>query len=57
MRMRSTIANKAAMVSGKPRTEEDVYDQKRGGPGQDIYVKGALVMHTLRSLIGDEAFF
>lgn len=57
MRMRSTIANKAPMVSGSPRTEEDVYDQKRGGPGQDIYVKGALVMHTLRNLIGDKAFF
>lgn len=57
MRMRSTIANTAAMVSGKPRTEEDVYDQKRGGPGQDIYVKGALAMHTLRGLIGDDAFF
>jgi aminopeptidase N len=57
MRMRSTIENKAAMVSGKPRIEEDVYDQKRGGPGQDIYVKGALVMHTLRGLVGDDAFF
>jgi aminopeptidase N len=57
MRMRSTISNKAAMVSGTPRTEEDVYDQKRGGPGQDIYVKGALAMHTLRGLIGDDAFF
>ncbi len=57
MQMRSTISNKAALVSGKPRVEEDVYDQKRGGPGQDIYVKGALVMHTLRALVGDAAFF
>ena len=57
MRMRSTIVNKAPLVSGTARTEEDVYDQKRGGPGQDIYVKGALVMHTLRALIGDQAFF
>ncbi|WLI89603.1 M1 family metallopeptidase [Massilia sp. R2A-15] len=57
MKMRSTVSNKAPMVSGKPRAEEDVYDQKRGGPGQDIYVKGALVMHTLRGLVGDEAFF
>jgi aminopeptidase N len=57
MRMRAGISNKAAIVSGTPRTEEDVYDQKRGGPGQDIYVKGALVMHTLRNLIGDQAFF
>ena len=57
MRMRSSIVNKAPLVSGTPRTEEDVYDQKRGGPGQDIYVKGALVMHALRALIGDQAFF
>jgi aminopeptidase N len=57
MHQRAMIENKAAIVSGKPRLEEDVYDTKRGGPGQDIYNKGSLVMHTLRGLIGDEAFF
>jgi aminopeptidase N len=57
MQQRARIDNKAPMVSGKPRLEEDVYDQKRGGPGQDIYDKGSLVLHTLRGLIGDEAFF
>ena len=57
MKMRAAIANQAALVSGKPRSGEDVYDQKRGGPGLDIYVKGALVMHTLRGLVGDDAFF
>ncbi|MDB5933116.1 MAG: peptidase [Massilia sp.] len=57
MRMRAKVMNKAAIVSGKPRVEEDVYDDKRGGPGLDIYVKGALVMHTLRALVGDDAFF
>ena len=57
MALRARIDNKAPVVSGKSRTEEDVYDQKRGGPGQDIYNKGALVLHTLRNLIGDEAFF
>jgi aminopeptidase N len=57
MHQRALIENKAPMVSGKPRLEEDVYDTKRGGPGQDIYNKGSLVMHTLRGLIGDEAFF
>ncbi len=57
MRMRAKITNKAALVSGTPRVEEEVYDDKRGGPGQDIYVKGALVMHTLRALVGDDAFF
>jgi aminopeptidase N len=57
MEQRAKIVNKAPIVSGKPRTEEDVYDDKRGGPGQDIYVKGSLVLHTLRQLVGDEAFF
>jgi aminopeptidase N len=57
MHQRALIENKAPIVSGKPRLEEDVYDTKRGGPGQDIYNKGSLVMHTLRGLIGDEAFF
>jgi aminopeptidase N len=57
MQQRALVINKAPMVSGKPRLEEDVYDTKRGGPGQDIYNKGSLVMHTLRGLIGDDAFF
>jgi aminopeptidase N len=57
MEERQKISNKAAIVSGKPRTEEDVYDAKRGGPGLDIYFKGSLIMHTLRNLIGDDAFF
>jgi aminopeptidase N len=57
MHQRAMIENKAPIVSGKPKMEEDVYDTKRGGPGQDIYNKGSLVMHTLRGLIGDDAFF
>jgi aminopeptidase N len=57
MQFRGGVRNKAPIVSGKLRREEDVYDTERGGPGQDIYVKGALVMHTLRELIGDRAFF
>ncbi|GAB3448140.1 M1 family metallopeptidase [Massilia solisilvae] len=57
MDQRKQITNKAPIVAGKHKTEEDVYDEKRGGPGLDIYYKGSLVMHTLRHLIGDEAFF
>jgi aminopeptidase N len=38
-------------------TEEQVYDDARGGPGQDIYNKGALMLQTLRHLIGDRAFY
>ena len=55
--MRAGILNKAPLVSGKAKTEEEVYDIKKGGPGGDIYAKGALVLHTLRGLIGDDAFF
>jgi aminopeptidase N len=57
MQFRGGVRNKAPIVSGKPKREEDVYDTDKGGPGQDIYVKGALVMHTLRGLVGDAAFF
>ncbi len=57
LQQRTRIQDKAAIVSGKERTEEDVYNEKRGGPGQDIYMKGSLVLHTLRMLIGDDAFF
>jgi aminopeptidase N len=57
MQQRASIRNKAPLVSGKHKREEDVYDLKRGGPGGDIYTKGSLVLHTLRGLIGDDAFF
>ncbi|URW76267.1 M1 family metallopeptidase [Sphingomonas donggukensis] len=57
MKQRETILNKAPIVSGRPRTEEDVYDADKGGPGGDIYVKGSWMLHTLRGLIGDPAFF
>lgn len=57
MQLRSKLANHHPIVSGQPRREEDVYEDARGGPGQDIYSKGALVLHTLRNLIGDDAFY
>jgi aminopeptidase N len=57
LQQRASIRNKAPLVSGKHKREEDVYDLKRGGPGGDIYTKGSLVLHTLRGLIGDDAFF
>lgn len=56
-RNRAGILNGAPLVSGATRTEGDVYKKERGGPGGDIYVKGAHVLHTLRNLIGDKAFF
>ncbi|AJP72310.1 M1 family metallopeptidase [Sphingomonas hengshuiensis] len=54
---RNQILNHAPIVSGRVMTEEEVYEDANGGPGGDIYVKGAWVLHTLRNLIGDEAFW
>ena len=53
---RAQILNKAPMVSGSPKASEEVYDAATG-PGQDIYYKGAWMLHTLREHIGDKAFF
>ena len=57
MQQRASLLNTAPVVQDKIMTEEDVYDIKRGGPGLDIYTKGSLMLHTLRGLIGDDAFF
>jgi len=55
--LRKMLLNKAPVVSGKSQRIEDVYQDERGGPANDIYAKGALILHTLRNLIGDQAFF
>jgi aminopeptidase N len=55
-KQRIALMNRFPVVSGKPMTEEQVYN-KDIGPGNDIYYKGSLVLHTLRWLIGDTAFF
>ncbi|MEP6898453.1 MAG: M1 family metallopeptidase [Rhodanobacter sp.] len=55
-RLRLMTRNSHPIVSGSSKTEEQVYDEAVG-PGQDIYNKGALMLHTLRQLIGDKAFF
>lgn len=54
--LRLMLSNARPIVSGSSKTEEQVYDEKTG-PGQDIYYKGALMLHTLRQLIGDKDFF
>ncbi|MFC3558506.1 M1 family metallopeptidase [Sphingomonas qilianensis] len=54
---RNKIVNAQPIVSGRVRTEEEVYETKLGGPGTDIYYKGSWILHTLRGLIGDAAFF
>lgn len=53
---RNGIINKFPLVSNRLMTAEEVY-VKTTGPGPDMYIKGSWVLHTLRNLIGDEAFF
>nr|WP_208408718.1 M1 family aminopeptidase [Sphingomonas vulcanisoli] len=50
------MLNKHPIVTGHPLTEDDVYSEKTG-PGIDIYMKASWMLHTLRGLIGDKAFF
>jgi len=54
--LREKIVNKFPLVSNKVLNDDQVYNDEKG-PGQDLYQKGALVLHTLRQLIGDDAFF
>jgi len=56
MKMRAALMNQHPVVSGRNMTEHDV-SMKERGPGNDVYYKGALMLHTLRGLIGDDAFF
>lgn len=52
---REGLINKFPVVSGSPKTEDEVYFGGTG-PGNDIYSKGSLIAHSLRMLIGDAAF-
>ncbi len=53
---RAGIRNEMPLVGGSERGEKEVYADPTG-PRGDIYPKGSWVAHTLRQLIGDEAFF
>ncbi|WP_430390861.1 M1 family metallopeptidase [Dyella sp. 20L07] len=53
---RAMVKNAFPIVAGRSQFEHEVYDAEHG-PGNDIYYKGSLMLHTLRQLIGDEAFF
>ncbi len=53
---RSGIRNCFPIISGTSRTVDQVY-LPATGPAGDIYSKGSWVLHTLRGLIGDKAFF
>ena len=48
--MRGRIQNRQPIARHEPTTAQEIYSI-------DIYMKGAWVLHTLRYLIGDEAFF
>ena len=52
---RRGLINKFPVVSGTEKTEDEVYFGGTG-PGNDIYSKGSLIAHSLRMLIGDDAF-
>lgn len=54
--MRLRLINRHPVVSGRSHTSGEVYEEA-SGPGLDLYYKGALIAHTLRLLIGDEAFW
>ncbi|WP_266157975.1 M1 family metallopeptidase [Dyella silvatica] len=53
---RIQLKNAYPVVAGHSQFEHQVYDAK-SGPGNDIYYKGSLMLHSLRQLIGDHAFF
>ncbi|MEX2571223.1 MAG: M1 family metallopeptidase [Gemmatimonadota bacterium] len=50
---RRGIANRAPVAPRESRTSGQIYFDS----GSDIYSKGAWVLHTLRWVIGDDAFF
>lgn len=54
---RETIRNRVPIVRDRLLSGDDVYEEENGGPAGDIYVKGSWMLHTLRNLIGDRAFF
>ncbi|HEV2081777.1 MAG TPA: M1 family metallopeptidase [Brevundimonas sp.] len=54
LEQRLGLGNEYPIVSGKEITDEGT---SQAGPGNDVYSKASLVAHTLRNLIGDEAFF
>lgn len=55
---RGGILNAGAVAPRDPMSTADMYFGDRpGSPGGDIYSKGAWILHTLRWVVGDEAFF
>jgi aminopeptidase N len=57
MSQRAGIRNEQPLVTGRERSEQEVYADRSTGPTGDVYGKGSLILHSLRELIGDEAFY
>ena len=55
LRQRALIEQRFPMVSGHSRPHGDPATEAIN-PGNDIYYKGAWILHTLRNQIGDRAF-
>lgn len=54
--LRKRIVSKVP-VAPAVEVQSTLYDDREKGWGGDIYYKGAWIAHTLRYLVGDEAFF
>ena len=57
MSQRAGILNEQPLVTGRERSEQEVYADHSTGPTGDVYGKGSLILHSLRELIGDAAFY
>ncbi len=59
MGYRPALANERPVAPEGARTTNQMYfsDLSTGKTDNDIYYKGAWVLHTLRGLVGDEVFF
>jgi len=51
------LLNRAPTAPRDERSTREMYFGAGGGPGGDIYFKGAFILHTLRWVMGDEPFF
>ncbi|NCP19491.1 MAG: M1 family metallopeptidase [Erythrobacter sp.] len=56
MAQRPGVLSRSPVVPAQPISQSHYLDDDAGW-GRDIYSKGSQIAHTLRALIGDEAFF
>ncbi|WP_326524052.1 M1 family metallopeptidase [Sphingomonas sp.] len=57
LKQREQIMNRVPIVTGTSRTTGATYFDRGNVPDNDVYVKGSWILHTLRELIGDAAFW